>query len=356
MVSRLISLDFSGLKFQSISNVDLPNYNSIINVGRSNFPGPTENIVFDSNTITSGDDVSAWTDDDWVKKPLYYGLSTKAVCTTLFNNHFVNLRNAILISYDADQTNVESNLIEHFGNDGIDETASDVTIHGNIIRYGRHSAKEPLHADGIQGWTGKNVTNKKVVINSNMVINPPFDGDYMQGISIFDGKWDGVTITNNVVVTNAWHGIALYGVTNATIINNTVVPSNPKKIPTWIMVHDSKDKSPSSNVIVRNNISAQLIVTGVNMTVDHNITEIPINIDTKASSHYSGNGTTYMSNINDRYVYSTLIEVDNAVGKYDLRPKPGSRAVRGGNEEGAPQVDMAGNPRSSPVDIGALVH
>ena len=159
---------------------------------------------------------------------------------------------------------MQGNLIEHFGNDGIDMIASDVTIRGNIIRYGRHSPSEPLHADGIQGWTAKDATNRNVVIDANFIMNTPSYGDNLQGISIFDGKWDGVVVSNNVVIDNTWHGIALYGVANAVVVNNTVVPSDPQKHPTWIMIHDLKDKTPSKNVVVRNNISSQLLVSGDN--------------------------------------------------------------------------------------------
>ena len=36
--------------------------------------GQTENIIFDSNTITTEDDAASWTDIDWVKKPFDIGL------------------------------------------------------------------------------------------------------------------------------------------------------------------------------------------------------------------------------------------------------------------------------------------
>ena len=93
----------------------------------------------------------------------------------------------------------------------------------------------------------------------------------MQGISIFDGKWDSIEIVNNVVVTNIWHGIALYGVDNAKVINNTVLASRPAKFPTWIMVHPAKDKTPSKHVVVRNNIASQISVGGFDVEADHNI-------------------------------------------------------------------------------------
>ena len=65
---------------------------------------------------------------------------------------------------------------------------------------------------------------------------------------------DGVTVVDNLVFTNAWHGISLYGVDNALVINNTVVPSRADRFPAWLMIHDAKDKTPSRNVVVRNNM------------------------------------------------------------------------------------------------------
>ncbi len=110
-------------------------------------------------------------------------------------------------------------------------------------------------------WAKKDATNTNVVIDGNVVIktgNP--EVTEMQGISIFDGKWDGLTISNNVVITNHWHGIALSGVTNARIVNNTVVAHDPKRL-TWINVNYGKDKTPPRGVVVRNNIAPQLVFT-----------------------------------------------------------------------------------------------
>ena len=78
-----------------------------------------------------------------------------------------------------------------------------------------------------------------------MIINKnKFEENYMQGISIFDGKWDGLTVVNNVVVTNTWHGIALYGVNNALVVNNTVVPSSPRNLLLGLLSMIRKDKTP----------------------------------------------------------------------------------------------------------------
>jgi parallel beta-helix repeat protein len=210
-----------------------------------------------------------------------------------------------------------------------------------------------LHPDAIQGWTAKDVTNRNVVIDANFIMNTPSYGDYMQGISIFDGKWDGLVVSNNVVIDNAWHGIALYGVANALVVNNTVVPSGPEKITTWITIHDSKDKTPSRNVIVRNNISAELAISGDNVTMDHNLVEKLISMPETGKVKYYNKGAVGDHNVVRPYIYLSLTEVDNASGNYDLRPKADSPATGAGNSDGAPPVDITGKPRTSPIDIGA---
>ncbi len=233
-------------------------------------------------------------------------------------------------------------------------TASNLTIRHNIIRSGHHSPTETLHADGIQGWTLKGATNRNVRIEGNIVTDfDQSDNNYMQGISIFDGKWDGVEIINNVVVTNTWHGVALYGVENAKVINNTVLPSRPEKFMTWIMVHPGKDKRPSSNVVVRNNIAGQIIVGGLNVEADHNIAVGRIhglqlrNVDPATMS------ATFSSNLENVPPDMLFRNFDIVGGALDLRLAPKSPALRAGSAEGAPALDIDGRPRKPPIDIGA---
>ncbi len=86
------------------------------------------------------------------------------------------------------------------GNDGLNIMASNLTISHNIIRSGHHSPAEGLHADGIQGWTLKGATNRNVRIEGNFVTDlNQSNNNYMQGISIFDGKWDGVEVSETLL-------------------------------------------------------------------------------------------------------------------------------------------------------------
>ena len=105
--------------------------------------------------------------------------------------------------------------------------------------------------------------------------------------------------------------------------------------------------APSKNVVVRNNISSQLLTSGDDITVDHNIAQQAIVLPS------GGRGAGRLTNVIDPYIYATLSKIDNTKGEYHLRPKANSRAIAGGYSEKAPTVDITGKERVAPIDIGA---
>lgn len=100
-----------------------------------------------------------------------------------------------------------------------------------------------------------------------------------QGIGMFDGYWDNLTIRNNVVITRHWHGISVYGVRGAIIEGNTVINFAGDKMESadhgrpWILITNKKDGSPSDNVVVRNNRMRNLSIaaTTTNVTNENNV-------------------------------------------------------------------------------------
>ncbi len=340
---------FRGLKFQGARGPD-KRYNYLVDVGQNTSLGPSENIIFAENSFSTQDQVAGWTAEDWTNKPFSKGLQTFASCTTLYKNRFYNLLDGIGLT--GSKMLIDANVIEDFGNDGIDHVASDVVIRRNVIKNGILNAGGRLHPDGIQGWTAKGVVNTNVTIDSNTIIQT---GDYkissLQGITIFDGKWDGLNVVNNVVVTNHWHGITLLGVKNAVVVNNTVVPSGP--LTTWIKIANAKDQTPSSNVVVRNNVSSQLHVVGEAVSMDHNIVQNMIAIFEGGAPKFYKKGVVGNHNMIDPSIYGGLTRVDHAAGLYDLRPRADSRLIGAGASDGAPPFDIAGKPRKALIDIGA---
>jgi hypothetical protein len=266
----------------------------------------------------------------------------------------------------ADNTLVSGNEIDHFGDDGIDYGASNITITRNYI----HDAMDwniSAHMDGMQGYPGS-FTN--VLIDSNRIIreadpNLPFP-TYLQAIDAFDGDWTNLTVANNVVVTRDCWGIDYGGVHGGKIINNTVVSDDltPARCYPLIAVGEKTHQgSPSHDVVIRNNLSNGLSIfeSDSSMVMDHNICS---GIEGKCAILPTVNGKSQWGifkpcvygdhNIIDaRGNDSEFLNFDPAKFVFDLRLKPGARAVGAGNPDGAPAVDITGAARGNPADIGA---
>ena len=250
----------------------------------------------------------------------------------------------------GDNSIIEDNLVERFGNDGMDILSSNLTVRRNLIRDGMHTPADTLHPDGIQGWG--NVKN--VVIDSNRVIGLTHG---MQGISVFDDHWVGVTVTNNLVINTLYaHGITMFGVDDLVIANNTVIRSKPDGVANWIMVAPSKDHRPSSNVVVRNNIAS--IFTVEDAQCDHNIAEVKFTCKSPDSQPRSDPRLSH--NLVDKSIFRSIGYDPSSAGfdptakTFDLRPTPGASAYQAGSEQSAPSVDITGRKRRPPYDIGAF--
>jgi hypothetical protein len=137
-------------------------------------------------------------------------------------------------------------------------------------------------------------------------------------------------ITNNVVVTDVWGGIAIYGVNGLQIINNTVLATNMSQ-PTWIQAGGtSHEGGISQNVLVRNNITTSIqrpSVGVLNLVTDHNVTGVS--------------------------PQTLFVQFNTASGQYNLHLRPGTAAIGAGSTEGAPTVDIVGVKRTYPINPGA---
>jgi hypothetical protein len=239
--------------------------------------GASRDLIFIGNTLYAKSDVSSWSPPDWVREAPFAGFLTAGSCMSILGNHFRNLKNGMQI-YSND-TIVSGNTIDYFGDDGIDVVGSNVSVKNNVITNNLN-INDGNHNDGIQGWTFNNNTNINVVISGNVVINStralPFPGS-MQGISIFDGAWKNVRITDNTVVCNLWHGVALYAsvsMVDATVTNNIVVAADNSHYQTWLGVFKGSSGAPPMNVVVADNLVSNLKIStpGVTASQNHRIT------------------------------------------------------------------------------------
>ena len=169
-----------------------------------------------------------------------------------------------------------------------------------------------------------------MIIRGNTVINAedpnqPLQST-LQGIGLFDGPHENFVIENNLVITNHWHGIALYRASNCRIVNNTVY--SPKWIAgqsglrTWITIEQSSD------CLMRNNTAHTFrTLSNTNLTLDHNLV-----VD----------GSNYAS---------VFVDSQNS----DFHLKAGSAAIDAGSPTDAPPLDIERNsrPAGAAWDIGA---
>jgi hypothetical protein len=177
----------------------------------------SDNIVFENNTVESTSGAFPWKSMGTVLNPSIAPsdgvIASQDYCLALNNNKIQNVFNGIGVGGDQIGTDgqnymVADNTIDHFAGDGIDHSVTNIIIQGNVITNGLDLCNsECIHNDGIQGWNWDDklgITNKNLVIDGNYiqsqtVENLPF-AVALQGIDIFDGFWQNVSVTNNIVL------------------------------------------------------------------------------------------------------------------------------------------------------------
>jgi len=292
----------------------------------------SSDIIVDNCMCYSVENSSAWSKNDWNTKACS-GASIEGHNNVIKNSHFLNVEHGVLVESSARENLIDNNVVENFAADGMRGIGSHNTFQYNTIK--NCYDVDENHDDGFQSYSqssegvGK-TTVYDIVLRGNIIINSTdpnqkYKGT-LQGIGCFDGMYEDWLVENNIVITDHWHGISLYGARNCTIINNTVVDLNDSSPgPPWIKITAHKNGTKSENNIIRNNLTTT-------MSNDANIGEVDHNIIVK---NY------------DRY----FTDYDN----FDLRLKKDCPAVDAGSDNGAPPIDIAGTsrPQGDGVDIGA---
>jgi hypothetical protein len=366
---------FNGIKVQSLLGTN-NNRQALVTVTDQGAALPTSDIILESMQVSSADNTDGWTQPEWLARLRGVGISAKGsdhgantTCVSVTNSHI----SKVIFGSEVMANNMlfSGNEIDRFGDDGIDYVASNILIAKNYI-HDDLNLGNGAHMDGMQGYPG---ASSNVVIDSNRVIRQtdpklPFP-TYLQGIDAFDGDWTNLTVMNNVVVTSACWGITYASVHGGKIINNTVVadglvpqPGNCKPL---VTVGDKTHQgSPSSDVVIRNNIANGLAIYNLdpNMTMDHNVClgikggcQIITYVNGKPNWGVYKPGMHGDHNIIDgRGASGMFLSFDPAKFVYDLRLRPGAPAIGAGNSVDAPSVDITGASRGSSIDVGAYQH
>jgi hypothetical protein len=323
---------FRGL---SISPSHAPPLTSIdiVSVDDHSFFGPSWDVELSDSDVFTVTDSSAWTEGDWMNASS--GIGTDSDRVTIRGNRVRNVRFGI--SSSGDGARVQENLVDGFSADGLRGLGNDSVYEYNRVQNNYvEDPPDPNHDDGFQSWSvgpGGVGTGevRNVVLRGNVFVNHTNPAHplrtSMQAIGCFDGWFVNWTVENNVVVTDHWHGISFLGMRDSRIVNNTVIDLvSGQPGPPWIAVNPHKNGTPSSNVIVRNNLATDFDAYGTNVTSDHNL------------EFTMANAGTYF-----------------AAPPFDLHLKPATAAVDTGNPALAPPLDVekVARPQGAGFDLGA---
>jgi hypothetical protein len=375
---------FNAIKVQSLNGTN-GNTQGLIVLTDQGPSFPTTDIVFENMLVSSADSTAGWSQAQWVAQARIQGFAAFGLagngangepntsCITLTGSHIQNVRVGALLA--ANNLLFTNNVIDHFGDDGIDYASNNLAITHNTI-HDNLNIGDGNHEDAMQGQNGPLAPGaalnyfSNILIDSNLIIRQTdpqlaFPA-YLQGIDAFDEDWTNVTVTNNVVVTSACSGINFASIHNSLIANNTVVEDGLFSVPgctAAIDVGGATHEGPlSTNTVVRNNLTSQLNVdtrdSGV--TADHNVAmccgpgpEISWYVN-GVMQYLTQAGTYTNGNIIDAGgVKSEFINFNPSTLTYTVMIKAGAQAVGAGTAAGAPALDIVGYPRTAPSTAGA---
>lgn len=306
----------------------------LVFVENSSKYGQSHHIVLEENTIFSMADVSGWSKQDWNDLPCNAIRVNGSDCT-IRNNMVRNINFGIWVK--GKNCLVEHNTVDSFAGDGLRGLGDYDVFQYNVVKNNYNVNDN--HDDAFQSWSqvGSEVGAGKVVgvtVRGNTFINTedpkqPFQGP-LQGVGCFVGTFEDWVVENNVVITEARHGITMQGAKNCRIVNNTVInPHNDKTRPPWIEVAPHKNGTQSENCLIRNNLTAMIHIPQA-----QDLQEV----------HMDNN--IIVQELSDHFV--------DAPG-FNLKLIPTSSAIDVGSFDLAPLLDRdkVPRPQGKGIDIGA---
>lgn len=321
---------FSGLKVWPSNSA-----NGLISTVRSY--GDTSDLIFtnlDVRAVANGTSYNQWTKTDWNSNQRS-GFMIDGQRNTVLRNRVTGVYNGIFGL--GPNALIEENIIDGFAGDALRALGDNSTVRRNKVQNCHQI--NASHTDGFQSFSrgtgGKVGTGvvRNVLIEDNKIFESvgtrsPINCK-LQGISMFDGMYDGFVIRNNVVSTTAYHGITMGGALNSKIVNNTVIHASglAGSFP-WIRISPHKNGTPSNNVTVANNL-----VTSNKVKTD------PVKAILETNNIVVTNAATEF----------------NSVTKQDFTLRSTAKAIDMGKPTLAPADDivMAPRPKGKGPDAGA---
>jgi hypothetical protein len=285
---------FNAIKVQSLLGAN-GNRQALVLVGDQGASYPTTDIILENMLISTADSTTGWSKAQWVAQARI-GIAEigsagngkngepYTTCLSVSGSNIKNVRTGVILA--ANNSLFANNVIDYFGDDGIDYGANNIAITHNTL-HDNLDIGDGNHEDAMQGQNGSLPTGaalnyfSNILIDSNLVVRQTDPKlafpTYLQGIDAFDEDWTNMTVTNNVLVTSACNGISFSSVHNSLIASNTVVEDGLISTPGCVAAVDvggaSHEGPVSTNTAVRNNLTSQLYVDTRNsgVTADHNV-------------------------------------------------------------------------------------
>lgn len=301
------------------------------------FNSITFNGAINSNTVFIHQNSSKirLTENNFISNATdYTAIDVKGTQCKIESNVISNYKNGIKVY--GEKTQIRNNRIDFFGHNAI-------TVFGdyNLFEYNLIKESIAIDSDVNCGICFTEKETKGNIFRGNTIIN--FVKSNRTQIGLLNGIYGVKTIIsesvfeNNIVITNGENGISLKGqLNNLKIVNNTVV--NPyfglkfndddiTNSPLAIQVIGEND---SSNLIIRNNLSNDVLFKNIKGIADYNLT-LPV------SAHD----------------YDMCFK---NWALFDFSLSHNSKALNSGTSEMAPELDASLNKRSlgNFVNIGAF--
>ena len=300
---------FNGLKVQSLQSAARSG-NALVEIKDGGAAFPTSNIVFENMSISSQDNVQAWSQGQWVANARngFWAQSTRRAalntnCISFTGSHISNVRMGAGLL--ASQLLFSNNQIDHFGDDGIDYGASNLAItHNNL--HDNLNVGDNNHEDGMQGVAGILAPGSSVNHYQNILIElepgHPADGSraflshlsagdrrLRRGLDEHDGDQQR---RRDQLLLFVWPGEPPQQPDR----QQYRIGRRPGPVPgctaSTIVGGKTHEGSDSSNVRVTNNLGEHFVIEDQNeptVTFDHNVA---LN-SYQPFVHWNGKGWTY---------------------------------------------------------------
>lgn len=224
-------------------------------------------MSFKNSTVSYGD-YSGWTAQDW-ENNAGRGVFVDGNNAVIENNTLHGVNMGIIVNHYAYNANVLNNTIDGLAGDGGRPLGDYATFEGNIFKNFRNVNGN--HDDCIQSFskTGGVIgagSVDGVQIRGNLCIASEDQKDPLystpQGYASFNGEMKDWVIEDNILVSSAYHGIALGDASGTIIRNNTILDDNPLvngEDTVWIRIDANSSGVPN---LIEDNLTNIIVDTG----------------------------------------------------------------------------------------------